>query len=375
VVFRLLVLFHPPTLSNDLYRYLWDGRVLLSGTNPYRFPPSAPELAPLRDALWPLINNPTLPTIYPPLLMLLFAGVAAISPTVLAWKAVVTIFDLAAGFFIQRGLAARGMPRAWVIVYLWHPLPVIEFAGNGHADAVGLLLVALALAVWNARPLAAGTALALAGLVKFLPWVALPALLPRLRGKWLLLPLLVVAFYLPFQIGGVNALGSLGVFAMKWRSNDLLFSFLVPAHPAETGLAHAKMIAAGAAATVWLALIALRRPWPSVYAWTVGTLLLVSPVVHPWYVTWLLPALVFLPQPAWWVWSFTVFLAYAPLAAWKAGGVWEESLAHKIWEVAPVLALLPLQAWLETRAKPERDVPATGFPTGSESGTSSRTGG
>jgi hypothetical protein len=179
-----------------------------------------------------------------------FAGVAAISPTILAWKTVITVFDLAAGFFIQRGLAARGMPPAWVIVYLWHPLPVLEFAGNGHADALGLLLVALALAVGVGRPLGAGVSLALAGLVKFLPWVALPALISRLRGKWLLLPLLVVAFYLPFQMGGVNALGSLGVFATKWRSNDLLFSFLVPAHPSEADLARARTIAAGVAATI-----------------------------------------------------------------------------------------------------------------------------
>ena len=66
---------------------------------------------------------------------------------------------------------------------------------------------------------------------------------------------------------------------------------------------------------MWIAATALRRPWYSVYAWTAGILLCLSPVVHPWYVIWLLPVLFVLPHPAWWVWSLTVMIGYWPLAA------------------------------------------------------------
>ncbi len=349
VVFRLLVLTTPPTLSDDLYRYLWDGHVLLHGINPYRYAPNAPELAALRDALWARLPYSNIPTIYPPLLQLLFAAVTAISHSVTAWKVAATLFDLGTGWFLVRALAATGRPRTWAALYLWHPLVVVEFAGSGHADSVGLCLVAAALAAWAARRwTASGVALTLAGLVKFLPWVALPALLPRLRWRWAFLPVIVAALYLPFQLHGVDALGSLGVFAAKWRANDFLFTFLFRESGAlEPSLRQAKLWGAIIVGVVWLTTIALRRPLPSVYAWTVGALLLVSPVAHPWYVLWLLPAAVLCRQPAWWLWTITVFLAYAPLPLFRAGGPWRESMLMKGLEVVPVLALLPVQAWWE----------------------------
>ncbi len=56
-----------PLLSDDLYRYVWDGRVAHAGLNPFLHPPSSDALAHVRDAsVWPLINHPEIPTIYPP---------------------------------------------------------------------------------------------------------------------------------------------------------------------------------------------------------------------------------------------------------------------------------------------------------------------
>lgn len=358
VVFRVLGLWSPPSLSDDLYRYLWDGHVLLEGINPYRYAPSAPELSALRDASWSLINNPGLPTIYPPFLILIFAGVAAVSPTVLAWKTAVVLFDLAAGFFWMRCLGHLGKPRTWAVLYLWHPLVVIEFASSGHADAVGVLLVVLACCLWaGGRWFRSGVAWTLAGLVKFLPWVALPLLARRLGWRWFLLPLVVLLFYGPFLLNGADALGSLGVYAAKWRSNDFLFSFVLPGSetPTEAALRITKSLLAVAVTGVWVALILFRRPLPAVYSWTVGVAFLLSPVVHPWYVLWLLPALLFLPHVAWWVWSLTVFIAYIPLSAFKLGGAWVESPGWKTVEYLPVLVLLPVQLWLELRRSDRSD--------------------
>jgi hypothetical protein len=361
VLFRALILMVSPDLSDDLYRYLWDGRVLGSGINPYRFTPLASELEALRDTHWNQINNPGLPTIYPPLLMLVFTVAGWFSHSVVGWKLVCVLFDLGTGFFLVRALRNLGRSGLWGLIWLWHPLVVVEFAGNGHADVVGIFLVAMAFWFWTrSRWLGAGTVLTLAGLVKFLPWVALPALIPRLRWKWFLLPLLVAAFYLPFQMGGVNALGSLGVFAAKWRSNDFVFGFLLGTDdPGEPDLLRAKRIGAVLVAIVWMWQLVRRRSLPSVYAWSVGAILLVSPVVHPWYVLWLLPAAVLLPHPAWWIWSLTVFLAYAPLSDRRAGGVWEESMVIKTLEYLPVLLLVPVQLWWERKAGPENETPAS----------------
>jgi hypothetical protein len=351
ILFRALLVSGAPVLSDDVYRYLWDGKVLLHGINPYRYPPNAPELAGLRDALWPFINHPELPTIYPPLCMLVFAWVAWITPTVLTWKVAVVCLDLLAGYAFMRALEVRGKPRSRVALYLWHPLVLLELAGNGHVEALGLLFVGLAFWAWaKQKPLATGLSLGLGGMVKFLPWVAVPSLLPRLRARWALVPLMIGACYLSFWRPGLNPLGSLGVFVGKWRGNDFLFSVFVSHQATEAELRVAKLISLGCVCLVWLVTVRLRRDWISTYAWTVGTVFLLSPVVHPWYVIWLLPVLFVLPHPAWWVWSCTVIIAYQPLAAYRATGLWEESLAWKAWEVSPALTLLPLQAWLEWKA-------------------------
>ncbi len=71
---RLSILFSPPFLSDDIYRYIWDGRVQAAGINPYRFVPSDEQLEPLRDdAIYPNINRSDYAhTIYPPLAQITF---------------------------------------------------------------------------------------------------------------------------------------------------------------------------------------------------------------------------------------------------------------------------------------------------------------
>mgnify|MGYP006197475281 CR=1 FL=1 len=64
---RLLLLPLPPSLSDDVLRYVWDGRVLAAGENPYRLAPEAPELSHLRDDLWRRMPHKEVPTVYPPL--------------------------------------------------------------------------------------------------------------------------------------------------------------------------------------------------------------------------------------------------------------------------------------------------------------------
>ena len=260
------------------------------------------------------------------------------------WKIVVVVFDLASAFLLMKTLKHLGRSRKWVMLYLWHPLVVVEFAGSGHADAVGVMLVSAGLyGAARMNWLGSGTAFTMAGLVKFLPWVAVPVLIRRLGLRWLLFPGIAALFYLVFSRNGVDALGSLTTFAARWRANDFLFSFLPGAADPDpgSGLGPARNLAAGMVAVVWLALIARRRPLATVYLWTLGALFLLSPIVHPWYLLWLLPALVVAPHPAWWVWTLTVILAYHPLPGFLGAGTWNETGWIKAVEYVPVLLLLP----------------------------------
>jgi alpha-1,6-mannosyltransferase len=144
---RIAVLAAPPFLSSDVYRYVWDGRVLAAGINPYRYIPTDPHLAPLRDGvIFPNINRSNYaPTIYPPAAEAIFFAVTRISESVAAMKIAMVLFEAIATGLLLCLLASAGLPAVRIIVYAWHPLPVWEFAGSGHIDAAIIGFTALAL--------------------------------------------------------------------------------------------------------------------------------------------------------------------------------------------------------------------------------------
>ncbi len=149
LAWRLALLPLPPTLSDDLYRYAWEGRVLATGVSPYREAPSAPLLAPLRDgAVWPRVNNPDVSSPYPPLAQL--AGLLgwALGPDGTGGvKLVSTLADLGTIGALLLLLRATGQPPGRVLVYAWHPLPLVAFALSGHNDALMVCALTLGLAL------------------------------------------------------------------------------------------------------------------------------------------------------------------------------------------------------------------------------------
>ncbi len=220
---RLALLFSEPTLSSDIYRYIWDGRVQAAGTNPYRYAPAAGELAPLRDPdVWPHINRADYAvTIYPPVAQSVFFAVTRFGESVVTMKLGLLLFEAVGVAAIVLLLRRLGMQATRVAAYAWHPLPVWEIAGNGHVDAAMLafLLVGL-LAYLHGRTLTAGVLVTLGALIKPLALLALPVLWRPWNWR---LPLCVVATialaYVPYL-----SVGS-GVFAF------------VPGYVQEEGLA------------------------------------------------------------------------------------------------------------------------------------------
>ena len=158
MLLRLTALAAPVFLSDDINRYIWDGRVQAAGINPYRYIPTDPHLAPLRDdAIFPNINrNNYAPTIYPPVAQMLFLVVNRFGQSALAVKLTfVAIEAIGIGALVYI-LHATGRPRGHILFYAWHPLPIWEIAGSGHVDAAVVAFVALALAAAVAGLAAAG---------------------------------------------------------------------------------------------------------------------------------------------------------------------------------------------------------------------------
>ncbi len=220
VLFRVSILFAPPYLSDDIYRYIWDGRVQAAGINPYRYIPAAPELAQLRDdAIYPKINRREIAhTIYPPVAQVVFLLTTRISESVVWMKVTMVIFEMVAIWAIASLLNLLGRPRQLLLLYAWHPLVVWEFAGSGHVDAIAIGFIALAFLAWQRRSdLGAGFLLASATLVKLFPLVLLPAMLKR--GRWKIAPVfavtIIVGYLAYLSVGPRAVLGSVPVYTQE----------------------------------------------------------------------------------------------------------------------------------------------------------------
>jgi hypothetical protein len=351
---RALLLVPVVPLSDDLYRYLWDGRVANAGYNPFRWAPADPALAPLRDPeIWPRINHPDVPTIYPPVAQLAFRALDAAAPTPLAARAASALLDLAAAGLLALVLRARGLPPALAVVHAWCPLAIQESAGGGHVDALGIALFVGAFAA-GARPAAQGLLVALSCCVKPVAIVAGPALLAagpaRRRIALVLGALAALVVFVPYLDAGAMLARGFLTYAEHWRFNDLAYGWV-----ARTGLGprESRWVLAGVLAAFAIAAPFRWREPLAASGLGVGALLLLSPTVHPWYVAWLVPFLPFLPgwaRPAGFVLVALAPVSYA--AAWGLArtGDWAEPEWSRIALWGPVVASLAAGLIVRLRA-------------------------
>jgi Glycosyltransferase family 87 len=289
IVLRLVFLPIAPTLSDDVYRYLWDGRVQLAGFDPYRFAPDDRRLDAVRFVDRARINHPRLRTVYPPLAELGFAAVAAVHGGVLVLKLLVGLVDLLTAWAVW-WLADTRRRRAALVLYLLCPAVILQTWEAGHIEIVAVLLVVLGAAMLRrSRDGWAGFALGLGAAVKLTPVAMLvPALVGgRARPVRLLagfMPALLLP-YLPYALWG-GAFGSLFESGTRWLGGSLAYAaarVALPAGPAR--LVCAAVFVAGATWISWR--LRGRAQTGRAFAWTATLLVVCLPVVHAWY--WLTP--------------------------------------------------------------------------------------
>jgi hypothetical protein len=300
---------------------VWEGKVLAAGWSPYRYAPDAPELEPLRDAVWPSVNNRGVPSPYPPLAQATGLLAQTLFPaSVWGPKLLATLGDLAALAALLLLLRHAGRPLAHAVIYAWNPLVLVAFAHSGHNDAwmIALLLAACALVGARHYP-ASGAVLALATLAKVLPLLALPLFATqwgRRPGPYVAYAGVLVLGYLPLLRLGDGAPGSLFAYGLTWTGNESLFFLLRWSLTAFDlpGLALAKLlsllaIAAGIALLTLHPTLRARPLWWRVYA-VLGLTLVWASTLNPWYVTAVVPFLALALAAARWP------LCFRPAASW-----------------------------------------------------------
>src|SRR5262249_42142542 len=213
VAMRCLLLPGTP-VSTDVFRYVWDGRVQAASIIPDLCLPQGAAFSGLRDGVIYLFINRAdyAPTLSPPTSQVVFYLITRISEAPIAMKAAMVAFEGLAVWTMLQLLVLRSLPRSRILLYVWHPLPLWEFARSGHVDIVAIAFLLLAfLATERRSPILAGVALGACALVKYFPVVTAPALYKRWDWRLPLAFVVTVALlYLPYIGAGTKVFGFLG---------------------------------------------------------------------------------------------------------------------------------------------------------------------
>jgi len=365
VALRLVAL--PLEPGDDFWRYQWEGKIQRAGFNPYVVAPDDPQLEPLRAEYpaWHKINHRDFRAIYPPGAEIIFAGLSRISDSPLFYKVIFAAADIATIAVLLRlfrgayapsratfGASPNGIGAsqsepscyanaAW---YAWNPLVVYSFAGSAHFDSLmifpltlGVLLLVRFEAAESRQKwllaLGAAAALGVAISIKLVPVLFLlcGAFALGRRAVALLVSVAIPALLsLCYGYPRVDIWESLGRFAHVTRLNDLFWWLIedtVWANPHQKNY-HYNFIILICVATVSLL---FWRNWKRGLLWSLGTALVLSPVLHPWYCTWILPLAAWRRSRPWFVLSITLFSYFL---------FWNERLFALPWRSEPWLRAL-----------------------------------
>src|SRR5712692_2260824 len=212
LIFRAMVLPLPPGLSHDSWRYLWDARVTLHGYSPYVYPPDDKVFSSLQDqVIYANSRFRNVPTIYPPGAQAIYLLSYLLAPSNLYFlKGIFIGFDMVTCGALAWFLAKKGLDPRRTILYAWCPLPVVEFAIEGHVDAAAVAFIMLAIvsassagSSWRGSRVLTGFLIGMATLTKIYPILLLFAVIRR--RDWALLAACfatIILGYVPYLILG-----------------------------------------------------------------------------------------------------------------------------------------------------------------------------
>lgn len=234
------LIFSIPTLSDDIYRFIWDGRLLFVGENPFAMTPQMFfDMGKYQDTLtaelFNLLNSKNYYSVYPPICQAVF-GIAVwlfpknIYASMVVIKAFLWLFE-GGTLWLMRNLS----PKKWLL-YALNPFIIIELCGNGHFEAAMIFFFILALTFLEKKETTiyslaqSSTAWVFAVAAKLLPLMFLPILLRRLSGRSLYIfglsfTFFMVVLFLPSASGFLNASKSIALYFNNFQFNASIFYF------------------------------------------------------------------------------------------------------------------------------------------------------
>lgn len=324
--------------SDDVYRYVWEGRVQLAGYDPYSLPPDDPTLTDLRNEEWSQINHPHFPAIYPPFAQMTFIAAAAIHPTVRTLKIIQVVWDAITIFLLAAILKRLEMSPHRAFVYGLCPLVLTAYGIEGHVDSLMLMLTAASVwAVVVKRFDVAGIALGLAIASKIVLVVMLPWFLMKHRRAALIAMLTTSLCYLAYGGSGITGLQNLARFAGESSFFSFLGSFTLPMFGATLSRGLVGVTLAG-----FIVMLVIRRRDITGYGLgATEALVILLPIIHFWYLSWVFLFLPFALRVRWLVCAGLMVFYFEAQHVRAMTGEW----AMPDW-VLPAVAVPFLITWI-----------------------------
>ena len=336
VLARLVLFWVEPYTSNDVDRYLFDGKIALSGFDPYQISHDAPQLANLRASWAPPDEHAKYATLYPPLALALFsfAALADVEHAFLIWKLLVTSAGFLTLILTIKILQKLDRLHHLPLVAL-SPLLILETSVGLHLDSFSALFVCATIYYFQLKKLKlAGVFIGLGALVKLLPIVLLAPLffgLKNFKSKFSIclaaISTITIGYLVVFSIGFIPV-GSIGVFFEKWRFGSPIFSSLELVFTDYSLLVIIMILAIiGFLTLIYRAHVRTHsiKADSLLFHWALAIPLLLSPVIFPWYLMALVPLLAIRPSFFLLFWTSLIPLTYEVLGQFACCQSWEPS--------------------------------------------------
>lgn len=355
IISRLMLVGVEPYLSNDIDRYLFDGKLALDGFDPYSINHEFSAVTDLREIWQPPPEHVQYPTIYPPLALALFAAASIAGPewAPLTWKIITTLAGIALLLFTYALLKDTNKLQHFPLIAL-SPLLLLETGVGAHIDIFSALMICLAMFSWQYEKFKlCGIALGLGGLVKLLP---LLLLIPffffarTLSNKFKLAIAAALTFIGGYGISlalGLQSVGSLGTFLNKWRFGSPVFSALEHFFGSNAALMiNSLLLAIGLLVVAYFAQrlgkqLGRSKQYSFEQIAVLGAIalalpLLLSPVSFPWYYIVLIPLVLVAPHRVanrvLLVWITLSPLSYEVLNGFACCQLWQPA-AWPLWTI------------------------------------------
>ncbi len=336
---RILLIFLFPNLSDDIYRFIWDGKMIHDGINPLSYTPQ--EFLRIRTdllvdewtTLYDLLNSPTYYTVYPPISQLVYylgtIGDVSWGTSVILMKAMLCLGELGTVYLMIRLLRMMGKSAIWAMLYFLNPLVIIEIMGQLHFEGLMIFFLSLSfLCLVKKKYRLAGGMLALSVGTKLLPLMFIPAMLnfigkenilKFIAGFVSILLVLFIPFFWTLDLG--HFFESVNLYFQKFEFNASIYYLLRGVGKLLTGYNQISIIGPLLSVVTLFSIlyISWRKKIQSyerlsvVLFWSFGIYLLLTTTVHPWYLCMLIFLGSFSKQlwPLVWsgvvVWSYTTY--------------------------------------------------------------------